>query len=101
MAMTINMNRDGDALTVSLEGRLDTTTAPKLESELRPALADGVAELTIDLADLDYVSSAGLRVLLSAQKIMNRQGEMTVRNVNDDVMEVFEVTGFVDLLNIE
>ena len=101
MAMTINMNRDGDALTVSLEGRLDTTTAPKLESELRPALKDGVTELFIDLKALDYVSSAGLRVLLSAQKIMNKQGEMTVRNVNDDVMEVFEVTGFVDLLNIE
>lgn len=101
MAMTINMNRDGDALTVELEGRLDTTTAPKLEAELRPVLKDGVAELTIDLKALDYVSSAGLRVLLSAQKIMNKQGEMTVRNVNDDVMEVFEVTGFVDLLNIE
>ncbi|MBR4212078.1 MAG: STAS domain-containing protein [Oscillibacter sp.] len=99
--MTINMNRDGDALTVELEGRLDTTTAPKLEAELRPVLKDGVAELTIDLKALDYVSSAGLRVLLSAQKIMNKQGEMTVRNVNDDVMEVFEVTGFVDLLNIE
>ena len=101
MTMTINMNRDGDALTVELEGRLDTTTAPKLEAELRPALKDGVAELFIDLKALDYVSSAGLRVLLSAQKIMNKQGEMTVRNVNDDVMEVFEVTGFVDLLNIE
>lgn len=101
MALTINMNRDGDALTVALEGRLDTTTAPKLESEIRPVLKDGVTELTFDMQALDYVSSAGLRVLLSAQKIMNRQGEMTVRNVNDDVMEVFEVTGFVDLLNIE
>ena len=101
MAMTTNMKRDGDALTVELKGRLDTTTAPELESELRPALKDGVTELIIDLKALDYVSSAGLRVLLSAQKIMNKQGEMTVRNVNDDVMEVFEVTGFVDLLNIE
>ena len=101
MAMTINMNRDGDTLTVGLEGRPDTTTAPELESELRPALKDGVTELIIDLKALDYVSSAGLRVLLSAQKIMNKQGEMAVRNVNDDVMEVFEVTGFVDLPNIE
>ena len=74
MAMTINMNRDGDTLTVGLEGRPDTTTAPELESELRPALKDGVTELIIDLKALDYVSSAGLRVLLSAQKIMNKQG---------------------------
>ncbi|MBQ9521556.1 MAG: STAS domain-containing protein [Oscillospiraceae bacterium] len=99
--MTINMNRDGENLTVALEGRLDTTTAPQLEGKLRPVLADGVENLTIDLETLDYVSSAGLRVLLTAQKIMNKQGEMTVRNVNDAVMEVFEVTGFVDLLNIE
>ena len=101
MAMTINMNRDGSDLTLTLEGRLDTTTAPQLESELRPVLADGVENLTVDLKALDYVSSAGLRVLLSAQKIMNKQGDMTVRNVNEAVMEVFEVTGFVDLLNIE
>ena len=101
MAMTIDMKRDGDDLKVSLEGRLDTTTAPKLEAELRPVLKNGVTNLTIDLEALDYVSSAGLRVLLSAQKIMNKQGEMTVRNVPEAVMEVFEVTGFVDLLNIE
>ena len=101
MAMTTQMQRDGDNLTVSLKGRLDTTTAPELEANLRPVLSDGVTNLTIDLEALDYVSSAGLRVLLSAQKIMNRQGEMTVRNVNDAVMDVFEVTGFVDLLNIE
>lgn len=100
MALKINMNRDGGNLTVSLAGRLDTTTAPELETELRSALGD-VANLAIDLQSLDYVSSAGLRVLLSAQKIMNRQGEMTVRNVNEAVMDVFEVTGFVDLLNIE
>ena len=101
MAMAIQMNRDGGSLTVSLEGRLDTMTAPKLEEQLRTALSSGVTDLTLDLKALDYISSAGLRVLLSAQKIMNRQGEMTVRNVNDAVMEVFEVTGFVDLLNIE
>ena len=98
--MTINMDHNGTSLTVSLEGRLDTSTAPKLEAELKSALK-GVRDLTIDLADLAYVSSAGLRVLLSAQKVMNRQGEMVVRNANDAVMDVFEVTGFVDILNIE
>ena len=98
--MTINMDRNGTSLTVSLEGRLDTSTAPKLEAELKSALK-GVRDLTIDLAELAYVSSAGLRVLLSAQKVMNRQGEMVVRNANDAVMDVFEVTGFVDILNIE
>ena len=98
--MTINMDRDGSSLTVRLEGRLDTSTAPKLEAELKSALK-GVTELVIDLAELAYVSSAGLRVLLSAQKVMNRQGEMVVRNANDAVMDVFEVTGFVDILNIE
>ena len=98
--MTINMDRNGTSLTVSLEGRLDTSTAPKLEAELKSALK-GVRDLTIDLADLAYVSSAGLRVLLSAQKVMNRQGEMVVRNANDAIMDVFEVTGFVDILNIE
>ena len=98
--MTINMDRDGSSLTVSLEGRLDTSTAPKLEAELKSAL-NGVQDLTIDLAELAYVSSAGLRVLLSAQKVMNRQGKMAVRNANDAIMDVFEVTGFVDILNIE
>ena len=98
--MTINMDHNGKSLTVSLEGRLDTSTAPKLEAELKSALK-GVRDLTIDLAELAYVSSAGLRVLLSAQKVMNRQGEMVVRNANDAVMDVFEVTGFVDILNIE
>mgnify|MGYP002627024818 CR=1 FL=1 len=98
--MTITMNRENDSLTVSLKGRLDTTTAPQLEAELKSALS-GVTELTIDLEKLDYVSSAGLRVFLSAQKTMNKQGEMTVRNANEAIMDVFEVTGFVDLLNIE
>ena len=98
--MTINMERNEANLTVSLEGRLDTSTAPKLETELKTALK-GVQNLTIDLAELAYVSSAGLRVLLSTQKVMNRQGEMTVRNASDAVMEIFEVTGFVDILNIE
>ena len=90
---------NGSALFL-LEGRLDTTTAPELESEVKTSL-DGVSKLTFDLKDLEYVSSAGLRVLLSAQKIMNAQGEMKIRNVNETVMEIFEVTGFSDILDIE
>ena len=101
MALTIKMNRDGGDLTVSLGGRLNGATAPELEAKLRPALTPDVENVTIDLEELAYVSSAGLRVLLSAQKIMNRQGEMVVRNANDAVMDVFDVTGFIDLLNIE
>ena len=101
MALIISMNRDGDNLTVSLDGRLDTTSAPKLEAELRPVLGDGVKNLAIDLKELDYVSSAGLRVLLSTRKTMDGQGEMFVRNANEAVMEVFKVTGFTNLLNIE
>ena len=99
--MTINKALNGTSLVVSIEGRLDTTTAPELESELRPALKDGVTELIIDLKALDYVSSAGLRVLLSAQKIMNKQGEMTVTGCSEEIMEIFEVTGFSDILNIQ
>ena len=98
--MTINRVREGDALTVALEGRLDTTTAPQLEAELKQNL-DGVAALTLDMQALDYLSSAGLRVLLTAQKQMNRQGSMVVRHVNETIMEVFEVTGFIDILTIE
>ncbi len=98
--MLIDLKKDGATLTVGLEGRLDTTTAPQLESELRPAF-DGVEELIMDLAKLDYVSSAGLRVLLSAQKIMNKQGNMVIRNVKPEIRDIFEVTGFVDILNIE
>ena len=90
---------NGSALFL-LEGRLDTTTAPELESEVKTSL-DGVSKLTFDLKDLEYVSSAGLRVLLSAQKIMNAQGEMKIRNVNETIMEIFEVTGFSDILDIE
>lgn len=98
--MQINQTKDGDTLTVGLEGRLDTTTAPQLEGELRTALT-GVKELVMDLSKLDYVSSAGLRVLLSAQKVMNRQGSMIIRNVKPEIMDIFDVTGFVDILNIE
>ncbi len=98
--MTINKTKDGSTLTVALEGRLDTTTAPQLEGELRTAV-DGVAELVFDMKKLEYISSAGLRVLLAAQKVMNKQGSMVVRNANSDLMDIFEVTGFVDLLTIE
>ncbi len=83
----------------TLEGRLDTTTAPELEKALREKMPE-LTELTLDFAKLDYISSAGLRVLLSAQKIMNKQGSMTLTNVNETVMEIFEVTGFSDILTI-
>ena len=98
--MNIIKNQEGTALTVALEGRLDTVTAPQLEGELRSAV-NGVTELVFDLGALDYVSSAGLRVLLSAQKVMNRQGSMVIRNVKPEIMDIFDVTGFVDILNIE
>lgn len=87
-------------LTLALAGRLDTTTAPILEAELKESL-DDVSELIFDFAKLDYISSAGLRVLLAAQKTMNKQGTMKVLNVNDEINEVFEITGFSDILTIE
>lgn len=98
--MRINKTEDGSEMQINLEGRLDTITAPQLEAEFKSNIG-GVTELIIDLADLAYISSAGLRVLLSAQKVMNKQGNMTIRNVNQDIMDIFEVTGFVDILNIE
>lgn len=98
--MTIDKNHDGTKLEIALEGRLDTMTAPQLEEEVKNNI-EGIKELIFDLKNLAYVSSAGLRVLLSAQKIMNKQGSMTIRNANEEVMEIFEVTGFIDILNIE
>ncbi len=98
--MTINKIANGSELTIALDGRLDTTTAPQLDDELKTALA-GVTKLDFDLSKLEYISSAGLRVLLSAQKAMNKQGEMVVKNVSDEIKEIFEVTGFVDILTIE
>ena len=89
----------GAPLCVALEGRLDTTTAPELESELKASLG-GVNELVFDFEKLDYISSAGLRVLLSAQKTMTKQGEMKIIHVNEMVMDAFEVTGLVDIFNI-
>ena len=97
--MTINKNLNGNQLTIALEGRLDTTTAPELEAELKMSL-DNVNSLIFDLDKLDYISSAGLRVLLSAQKIMSKKGGMKVTHVNEIVQEVFEVTGFADILDI-
>ena len=97
--MKINKNLNGTALTIELEGRLDTTTAQELEKELN-ALGS-VNELTLDFGKLEYISSAGLRVLLAAHKIMSRKGGMKVTNVNEIVNEVFEVTGFSDILTIE
>ena len=94
-----NTIEDGKAV-FSLEGRLDTTTAPDLEQKLRASL-DGVSALTLDLEKLEYISSAGLRVLLATQKLMSKKGEMKVKNVNEAVSEVFEVTGFSDILTIE
>jgi anti-sigma B factor antagonist len=98
--MTINKTKNGADLTIALEGRLDTMTAPDLEAELKKSL-DGVETLNLDFSKLDYISSAGLRVLLSAHKLMSAKGGMKVTNVNDVVQEVFEVTGFADILTIE
>lgn len=98
--MTIEKTVNGTELTITLSGRLDTTTASQLETELKASI-DGVEQLALDFAALEYLSSAGLRVLLSAQKIMNRQGSMVVRNVNETITEIFEVTGFCDILTIE
>jgi anti-sigma B factor antagonist len=98
--MTIGEHRDGSVLTLAPEGRLDTITSPELEKVLKESL-DGVSELTLDFAKLDYISSAGLRVLLAAQKTMNRQGSMKIVHVCDTIMEIFEVTGFLDILTIE
>ncbi|MBD5482266.1 MAG: STAS domain-containing protein [Lachnospiraceae bacterium] len=99
--MTITKNTENGVLTLALEGRLDTNTAPELEKEIGADLTADVQSLILDLKDLEYISSAGLRVLLAAQKKMNKQGNMVVKNVNDMIMDVFEVTGFVDILTIE
>ena len=97
--MTINKKQNGTAMEIALEGRLDTMTAPNLEAELKNL--DGVESLTMDFSKLEYISSAGLRVLLSAHKAMSSKGGMKVTHVNEIVQEVFEVTGFADILTIE
>ena len=98
--MTIEKKTNGSALEIALEGRLDTMTAPELEKELNASLGSADS-LTLDFSKLEYISSAGLRVLLSAHKVMSGKGGMKVTNVNEIVQEVFEVTGFADILNIE
>ncbi len=98
--MNIVKTQNNQSLTIALEGRLDTTTAPQLEAELKSCLS-GVEALVMDMEKLDYISSAGLRVLLAAQKQMAKQGEMKVIHVSESIMEIFEVTGFSDILTIE
>ena len=98
--MTIDKQLNGTELTITLSGRMDTTTAPQLEAELKASLG-GVESLILDFTELDYLSSAGLRVLLAAQKQMNKQGSMVVRHVNETIAEIFDVTGFCDILTIE
>ena len=100
MALTIVKETSGSSLSMKISGRLDTTTAPQLEAELTTVL-DSVKELTFDMSELEYISSAGLRVLLKAQKAMNKQGSMTIRNAGQEILEIFEVTGFDEILNIE
>lgn len=100
LRVNIEKTMDGGKLTIALEGRLDTVTAPRLEAEIKNGLA-GAAELEFDFSRLEYLSSAGLRVLLSARKIMNRQGTMVVRHANETIREVFEITGFSDFLTVE
>ncbi len=98
--MTIEKKINGSAITFVVSGRLDTQTAPELEKELDASLA-GLQDLTFDMTNLEYVSSAGLRVILKAQKAMNAQGSMKLTGVNDSIMEVFDITGFLDILTIE
>ena len=98
--LDIKKNQEGSKLVFSLDGRLDTITAPQLEEEVKSSI-DDITELIFDFSDLTYVSSAGLRVLLSAQKTMNEKGSMVVRNVSDEIQEIFDVTGFTDILTIE
>ena len=98
--MTISKNKNGSELIIALEGRLDTTTSPELEAQLKDAL-DGVTALTFHFEKLEYISSAGLRVLLAAQKLMKNQGSMKIVHANDIILEIFEVTGFSDILTVE
>ncbi|MCQ2458231.1 MAG: STAS domain-containing protein [Clostridia bacterium] len=98
--MTIEKKLEGSKLAISVKGRLDTMTSPELEAELRTCV-DNVTEIRMDLKELEYISSAGLRVLLSLQKTMNGRGSLVLSNPNPDIMEIFEITGFSDILTIE
>lgn len=97
--MVINQNKEGNVLNIALEGRLDTMTSPQLEAVLNEQL-NGVTEVRFDFAKLEYISSAGLRVLLSTQKTMDKQGKMELSNVCEEIMEVFNITGFSEFLTI-
>ncbi len=98
--LNIQKSVEGSKVVYTLEGRLDTVTAPDLEKDIRASL-EGIKDLVMDFEKLEYISSAGLRVLLAAQKIMTKQGEMKITHVNETIMEIFEVTGFSDILTIE
>ena len=98
--MTIEKKFNGESLTLVLSGRLDTTTAPDLEKEIQESTR-GVKSLTLDFKNLEYISSAGLRVVLGAQKLMSKQGQMNLINVSDAIKDIFEMTGFSEILNIE
>ena len=98
--MTIEKKIENSNVTLVIGGRLDTTTAPELEKEL-DSILEGCKDLVFDMTELEYVSSAGLRVILKAQKVMNTQGAMKLIGVNDSIMEVFDITGFLDILTIE
>ena len=99
--MNITKELNANAMNIALAGRLDTVTAPALAAEVSAEALNGITALTLDFGELDYISSAGLRVLLAAQKVMNKQGSMVIKNVNHTIMEVFEITGFVDILTIQ
>lgn len=98
--MNIKKKTNESEMIMYVSGRMDTSAAPQFEAEIKSSL-DGISKLVLDFENLEYVSSAGLRVILAAQKIMNKQGEMIIKNVSEVVYEVFEITGFVDILTIE
>lgn len=98
--MKVSTVKENDKLTIAVEGRVDTTTAPELEKAILESI-DGITELVLDLKEMSYISSAGLRVLLKAEKAMKSQGKMKLINVSRDVMEILEMTGFSDILTIE
>ncbi len=97
--MTLNTNLDGTTLTIEIIGRLDTTTAPVLEEEITKSIS-GIKTLVLDFGQLEYISSAGLRVLLKSQKTMMKQGKMIIVNASETIREVFELTGFMDILTL-
>lgn len=98
--MTTEITKNGSVLNIAVEGRIDTVTSPDLEKTILDNISE-MEDMTIDLTGVDYISSAGLRVLLSTQKIMDKQGKLLIRGVGENVMEIFEVTGFVDIFDIE